>query len=670
MSDLFLRTISLLVIVGAAATGAPLPGFHYEGPDPGGWPRLLRCFGLEPQSQDQARVIVLPSSTRGNTDAWLRRMEGGVILILEGDSDVARAFGFPPAGRRTVRSLRDERAPALGIRWQKAETLTVLKPPTEARVFTRDRRSGAPVMAGFRRGAGAVLWLALPPGPQGFERFPFILQALTDLGLRPLFASRRLWAFLDLGLRPVIADMDAQAQRWRESGISVLHAAAWDFFEPGRRDEYLRRVIEACHRHGVLVYAWLELPHVSYEFWNSHPEWREKTATLKDAKIDWRRLMNLLNPDCRREVVAGLRGLMDRFDWDGVDLAELYFESTEGLSHPGQFTPMSPEVRSEVRGKLGFDPLELFTASKRDRAKMQAFLDYRVGLAARLEESWIEEVERMRDLKPDLDIVLTHVDDRFDTTMRERIGADAARVLKLLDRHEFTFIIEDPGTVWHLGPQRYAEIAARYRPLTPRQERLGVDINIVERDQVTFPTAKQAGGEVALLIRTASENFARVAYYAEATLFDVDWPLLSPAAAVVRHAERDGQKLVVETQFGVGVDLKGTLLESHAGVMIDGEIWPVADDQHAWIPAGRHVISSAADAPRFRVLDFNGELGSASVRADGVHLEYTSDSRAFAILDRKPARLTIDGREAGLDLSAERTLRLPRGRHEVVIGVE
>ena len=65
------------------------------------------------------------------------------------------------------------------------------------------------------------------------------------------------------------------------------------------QDEYLKQLIEACHRNAILVYAWLELPHVSEKFWADHPEWREKTGVGQDAQLDWRKLMNLQNPDCR-----------------------------------------------------------------------------------------------------------------------------------------------------------------------------------------------------------------------------------------------------------------------------------------------------------------------------------------------------------------------------------
>ena len=71
--------------------------------------------------------------------------------------------------------------------------------------------------------------------------------------------------------------------------------------------------------------------------------------------------------------------------------------------------------------------------------------------------------------------------------MRDSIGADAARVLPLLDTHSFTFLIEDPATVWHLGPERYPAIAERYRALTPHKDKLAIDLNIVERYQNVYP---------------------------------------------------------------------------------------------------------------------------------------------------------------------------------------
>ncbi len=234
-------------------------------------------------------------------------------------------------------------------------------------------------MAGVRRGSGAALWIATAPGKEGYERYPYLLQALSDLGAKPPFRSQRLWAFFDSAYRSRV-DLDYFAARWRAAGIGALHVAGWHYWESNpENDAYLRRLIEACHRQAILVYVWLELPHVSEKFWADHPEWREKTALLQDAQLDWRKLMNLTNRDCFAAVAKGVKDLIQRFDWDGVNLAELYFESLEGAANPARFTPMNSDVREEFRRAQGFDPIELFQSGKPDAARLSAFLDFRAG---------------------------------------------------------------------------------------------------------------------------------------------------------------------------------------------------------------------------------------------------------------------------------------------------
>ena len=183
-----------------------------------------------------------------------------------------------------------------------------------------------------------------------------------------------------------------------------------------------------------------------------------------------------------------------------------------------------------------------------------------------MQEEWIGELERVRRERPHLDLVLTHVDDRLDTGMRDAIGADAARVLPLLSQHSFTFLIEDPATVWHLGASRYREIAQRYAALTPKRERLAIDLNIVERYQNVYPTRQQTGIELFQLVHQAASSFDRVALYFENSLLAPDLALLPSAAAAVTRVERIGEKLVVESPAGVGVPWKGGGGGGRAGV--------------------------------------------------------------------------------------------------------
>ena len=298
---------------------APRFSFHVMGDDPGGWPELLSSIGLTRGAGGGASVIVAPRGTDLPYGEWSARVEHGVILILEGESPLAAAFGFragAQAGKPvsnvavpsvTVRSIEDLRAPDLRIVWEKALDLPLVAVPADARVFARERWQKAPLIAGYRTGEGAVLWVAAPPGPRGYERFPYLPQALLDLGLEPPFRSTRLWTFFDSAYRARV-DVDYFAQRWRAAGISALHVAAWHFWERDpHSDEYLRRLIDACHRNAIQVYAWLELPHVSEAFWDQHPEWREKTALQQDAQLDWRKLMNLTNRDAFAAVSSGAR---------------------------------------------------------------------------------------------------------------------------------------------------------------------------------------------------------------------------------------------------------------------------------------------------------------------------------------------------------------------------
>lgn len=649
-----------LTLLFAFAAFAREPQIHFSviGPEPGAWPQILSAVGFARQDSDLAKVFVLRAATPASKQ-WADRVERGALVILEGESPVAEFFGFQ-GGKERVRvgSIVDARRPKLPIIWQKTVDSPRFAIPRDARIFATERWTGAPVLAGYRRGAGGVLWVATNPGEQGYERFPYLLHALADLGLEAPFRSARLWAFFDYSYRTRV-DLDYFAARWRAAGIGALHVAAWHFHEPdAERDAYLAKLILACHSKGILVYAWLELPHVSEKFWNDHPEWREKTAVLQDAHLDWRKLMNLSSRECFRAVSEGVKSLISRFDWDGVNLAELYFESLEGASNPARFTPMNDDVRRQFQQSAGFDPIELFGARK-DAASLRAFLDFRAELARRMQQDWMAEIGALRAVRPNLDLALTHVDDRFDTGMKDAIGADAARVLPLITEHDFTFLIEDPATIWHLGPQRYPEIAKRYQPLTKHFDKLAIDINVVDRYQDVYPTKQQTGAELFALVHLAAGAFPRVALYFENSILAPDLKFLPSAAAAVNRVEKLGSKWLIESPKGVGVSWVGPAL-------VDGKPWPVTDGSTVWLPAGSHTLESTADFPLIRMLDFNGDLHSAEALPRELIVGYSSSSRAIAVLESRPVSVEVDGAQITFEPLASGphwTLLLPRGIH-------
>jgi hypothetical protein len=405
------------------------------------------------------------------------------------------------------------------------------------------------------------------------------------------------------------------------------------------------------------------LPHVSERFWEERPECREKTATLQDAKLDWRKLIDLTAAACAQDVEAGIAQLLRSFDWDGVNLGELYFESLHGPDNPARFTPMSETVRAEAAPLLGFDPLELFDArgprhwSKQEDA-WRRFVDYRADLALRLQRHWLQVI---RAALPDADVVVTQIDDQFEPRMRELLGADAAKLLDL--DNGFTLLIEDPAPLWSLGPERYPEIARRYQPLTDAPERLAIDINIVERYQQTYPTRKQTGGELLQLVDRSSRSFARVALYFENSVSPADLALLPHATAGADLVRWSPSKLTVQSPLPFGVAWSGF-------AQVDGAVWPVVDADSVWLPAGRHTIEPAAVPPPGRILRFTGDLLGAQVVGRSVSVRYKSSARAVALLDRRPAAVFIDGAAIEADLMAAPrhwSLRLPRGEHTVAL---
>jgi len=652
----------------AGVLAAAVPGTYHVTGEAGAWNHILGSFGLQPAPPGEARVRVVRTNNSLPARDARAFLAGGGFLILEGDSPLARGFGILPGEQKPVpvRNVIDSFRSKLGIVWEQPVDVSRFSLPADARVFARERWEGIPLVAGWKEGRGAVLWLATDPGERGYERYPYIMQALAELGWTPPFESRRLWAFFDSSYR-LRADVDYLAARWRRAGIAALHVAAWHYYEPdAARDEYLKRLLDACHENNIQVYAWLELPHVSEKFWLDHPEWREKTALGQDAHLDWRKLMDLANPDCAREVERGTLALLQRFDWDGVNLAELYFESLEGYANPARFTPMSATVRAGFKAQHGFDPAELYVEDsphfhKKTASSMRLFLNYRAALAERLQQEWIARLELVRAGKPDLDLVLTHVDDRFDTTMRDKIGADAARLVPLAETRQFTFLVEDPATIWHLGPQRYTEIARRYTPLTRDPSRLAIDINIVERYQDVYPTKQQTGGELFQLVHLASEAFARVALYFENSILAPDLPLLPASSSAVRMAAWKNGSVRVDSLRGTGIRWSG------ASALVDGKIWPVANEEFVWLPRGEFELREAAaqgNMSPIRVLDLNADLLAAASTRDGLRFEYTSEARAYARLDKAPRLVTVNGKPVTCNGTH---LILPRGRHRVEV---
>src|SRR5579885_1832981 len=232
-----MRLRASLLLLPALLQAATTGGFRVLADDPGAWPQVLSAIGFQAQPSAAARILVLRPGASASPE-WQTRVEQGALLILEGESSAAEMFGFRRSNENVrVASVEDVHRPKLSIVWQTPVELPRFVVPRGVRVFAKERWSGAPLVAGFHQGSGAVLWLAAPIGQRGYERFPYLPQALVDLGLDPPLRSSRLWAFFDSSYRSRV-DVDYFAQRWRASGIAALQVAAWHFYDhdPERED--------------------------------------------------------------------------------------------------------------------------------------------------------------------------------------------------------------------------------------------------------------------------------------------------------------------------------------------------------------------------------------------------------------------------------------------------
>src|SRR5580658_2829136 len=155
-----MRLLVSVICLAAAAQAADLPYFHVISREAGSWPEIFSSIGFEAEANaGKAHVLIARTGTPASAE-WAARVETGAILVLEGESPLAESFGFK-RGKRTVHvsSLRDIHRPDLPIIWASALDLPVMELPAGATVFANERWQGAPMIAGIRRGPGAVLWV-------------------------------------------------------------------------------------------------------------------------------------------------------------------------------------------------------------------------------------------------------------------------------------------------------------------------------------------------------------------------------------------------------------------------------------------------------------------------------------------------------------------------------
>jgi len=612
-------------------------------------------------------------------------LQNGLNLILEKNSDLSRNIGIVPLERVvTVKEVVDEYFPQVGIVWREPDSLQEFDVDIDYVSYYSDKKTELPIVIGGEYGEGKYLYFATyfdPHTKGGYGRFPYFIDLLKrQFNLVPTVRRNAVEIYFEPGEREDISIEDL-IKIWRSNGVRKIYVSAWHFYRDYTYD--YERLIELAHQNAMLVYAWLELPHVSDKFWLDHPEWREKTAVGHDARVGWRKHMALNVEACRQAVFNELRTILTSYDWDGVNIADLYYESPLGYQSPEMFTPMNNEIRKVFAQQSGFDPKLLFNPKskyywKHNPSAMAAFDQFREDQIVLLHRQFLRFFHQLaQDFNFNWELIVTTLDNISAPKAGKGVGINTLRLIELSKEYPFTLQLEDPQTLLSLGPARYTKMLATYSGITQNIP-LILNINIVSdrrRAQCMAPTAQPTGIELYQSARVAGVGNPRIAIHSEASLYEVDFPMLPYVMASDVVEETIGNKWKIDGPYSVNflVDI-----DEHSDILVDGRIWPAYHRGRVLLPAGKHLIQPISkiksSTNRFksntRLVDLSGELLSAKTISRGIKFEYDSQVSNWVILTDEPKQILIDGQKINKEIVRSElgfSIRLPAGAHKATI---
>ncbi|MFC1682793.1 DUF2334 domain-containing protein [Candidatus Zixiibacteriota bacterium] len=661
--------------------------------------QALGCVGVDVDTlevseflevPDHVNLMIIPQAaavalSQQQNLFLIHALQAGLNMIFEKNSALTENIGIYSLEREVVvRNVVDEYYPQVGITWVQPDSLRQFDIDLEYVSYYSDKDSQLPIVVGGEYGQGKYLYFGTlfdPHTDGGYGRFPYFIDLLKrQFSLVPTIRRNSVEVYFEPGDREDTSVEDL-IKVWRNNGVRRIYVSAWHFYEEYTYD--YERLIDLAHQNAMLVYAWLELPHVNQKFWDDHVEWREKTATGRDALVDWRRNMALNKEDCRQAVFHELRAALTNYDWDGVNLAELYYESPLGYGTPDDFTPMNDEIRSTFSRLEGFDPQLLFDPLseyhwKRNPAAAAAFNQFREDQIVELHRHFLEYLYQLkRDYKLDYEIIVTTVDHLLSPEVGEATAINTLRLAELEREFPFTLQIEDPQALWPLGPDRYTKILEAYAEVQTRMP-LVLDINVVpyrDMNQSQAPTMQPSGLELFQLANAAGQEQTRVAFYSEASLYEVDFPMLPFVMAADAVEEITDDSWTVEAPYTVNLLIDA---QAHSDVLVDGRIWPACYRGRVLLPAGKHTLRSVSKIKSLtnwfrsttRLVDLSGELLSASVIARGIRFEYQSIAHNIVLLTEMPQEIFIDDQPVDPQITTSElgfAVRLPSGRHVATI---
>ncbi|MCE1188105.1 MAG: DUF2334 domain-containing protein [Ignavibacteria bacterium] len=587
-------------------------------------------------------------------------VKNGGNVITDSKNDVATELGIQfSESKLRVNHIRDLYFPEEPINWRYTELVTKFESESADKVFCTDDNTEMPMVIGRKLGKGKFIFITSrfdPYSHMGYSNYPFLLEYVRKFfNLRPIFRRNNVEAFFDPGFRHTFS-AEQLVKQWVIQGIRIIHVAGWHKY-PKYTYDY-DRLIKLAHANGILVYAWLEPPQVSQKFWLDHPEWREKNWKGQDVRPSWRYPVAMTDKNCIAAMMKEYSELLHNFDFDGVNVAEVYFEAAKGFDTPDMYTPMHPSAQKEILKRYGIDINKIFNAEseyywKNNSYVKQTLTSYRIDKLNEVYEALFTVINGIRNERPGYHVIVTAMDSYGSPELKEYIGVDMDHIIGLQKKYNFTLNVEDPENLWSTDPLRYIEIGKKYAALLGGNNQLMLDLNILKfrkPEQVTpFPTLIQTGTECFELINASVVNVSRALIYAESSMNPQDMIFVPYALA----------NKVQYTQIPNGYDVNSPYcfsLKLPKGVTeltVDGKLLAPSRDNQFIIPAGHHtILFSAVGVNTFsahelqtKLLSITGNLQSIDYGMRSINMEYTSDTRMLVSINREPTKVFIDGKE-------------------------
>lgn len=637
-----------------------LPVVVLRSPEAPRWVGLLRAAGYSAREGDLATLLgrtggVVPGDAglSGSERRRIARWVAGGGRLATAHGRLLREVGVGRGAATLVTAIRMGRLGGPAV-W--AAPLTVRPPagpqlvPLAASIRRAQGMSGQVVMGTEKIGSGEVVGIAVDPAGDGRLGYELLPEAAT-LVAQHLHAprgprSQGAEIFVDPGGLHGGIRSSPERIASLEAGARAAQIAAWnyDFTDPAANYDY-GSLIAALHARGILAYAWLEPPFVTLRLWQDYPSCREKTETGRDARVDWRSLIALEDPACFRLATQSWRRILTRHPWDGVNVAELYFEPR--FHGPRNHTPFSRAALAE----FGRDPAT-------DRA---AFARFRTRLVTKLNRQLLEFLATLPNAGR-RHLELTVIDDTLDPAAGRAVGSDVEALAAVARRAGAALMVEDPYTSWTDGPSRYDRLGRHVSSLMPPSAAL-LDVNVVPRAGAR-PTARMTGAELRLALAAATESLGKVGIYSLGTLPRRDLAGVAGAMA----AGTATTDLGVFGRWTVEVTAPS---RRHGRLSVDGIEWPAAGGT-ALVPPGNHVLRWSVGTPVGPGLTaFTGQIGTARVSRRSLSFSYDTRPDGLAVVTRRPRSLRIDGARVRLDALADPdggfVVRLPSGTHRALL---